>query len=528
METNLRPSVLSLASGAVLPDSRLYQGASVFLIASGPGLLDLDLEGLRRPGILTMGINNSPKTFRPHLWVAIDPPGKFLRSVWLDPTIQKFVPRGNLDHSLFDSQWWMEAPEIPRRCPNVFSFETSCEFSPETFLDETCVCLGNSPERGGGRSVLLAALKVLYSLGVKRVFLLGVDFRMASEKPYHFDESVSKLHVEANNRAYLKLDRFLSQLAPRFSTAGMEIWNCQPGSALTAFPHLPLEHALNLALEGFPVEVASERTRGLYGRMAEANDSIDNAPHDAEKAMGDSTVQRPPRDRVLTVLSAEDLPKTTAPETCGVVIFSDRESEWLLPWFLGHFRRHHPDLPAVLFDFGISPEARKTAESRIEVLSFEPRHPFPTAWYHKPFVLADSPFSHTLFLDLDCEVRAPVDELLGWSAHGLVLGRDRHPMRAYRKLFRRDHFFNSGVVATARSNPVVGLWCEATLRLYRELRGDQEILNLVLLEHELPVVALPEHYHQLRLDGDHPDARIMHWTGPAGKDMIRHQMRTDG
>jgi len=73
----------------------LYRGRSAFLIAGGPSFATLNHSLLRKPGVLTLGLNNSAKTFRPNLWVGVDEPDQFMRSVWLDPTILKFVPFGN-------------------------------------------------------------------------------------------------------------------------------------------------------------------------------------------------------------------------------------------------------------------------------------------------------------------------------------------------------------------------------------------------------------------------------------------------
>src|SRR5690606_6482166 len=49
-----------------------YKGATAFLVCGGPSFAEVDHSRLRQPGILTMGVNNSVKTFRPNLWVAVD------------------------------------------------------------------------------------------------------------------------------------------------------------------------------------------------------------------------------------------------------------------------------------------------------------------------------------------------------------------------------------------------------------------------------------------------------------------------
>src|SRR5574343_1479552 len=70
-----------------LPLMDTYRGRSVFLVCGGPSLLTLDYARLKDPGIITMGLNNSPPTVRPNLWCSVDSPDHWIRSIWLDPTI---------------------------------------------------------------------------------------------------------------------------------------------------------------------------------------------------------------------------------------------------------------------------------------------------------------------------------------------------------------------------------------------------------------------------------------------------------
>ena len=43
-----------------------YRGSSLFIICNGPSFAQLDHSLLRQPGIMTYGMNNGPKTFRPN------------------------------------------------------------------------------------------------------------------------------------------------------------------------------------------------------------------------------------------------------------------------------------------------------------------------------------------------------------------------------------------------------------------------------------------------------------------------------
>lgn len=517
--------------GRTLSGLEQYPDGKAFLIASGPSFSLLDHGPLRQPGILTMGVNNSPATFRPDLWVGVDPPRTFLKSIWLDPKIAKYVRVEHLDHALFDSRHWMPNDLTPGDCPRVTAFTSSDGFHASRFLNEATVAWGDAvPDGHQARSVLLAALKILYCLGIREVFLLGVDFHMEPSRPYHFPESVTEAYVAANQRAYAKLARQLQSLVPHFAEYGYRVWNCNPDSRLEAFPHLPLTEAIRRSLKNFPPTDFPEPTAGLYQREEGANDSMDQGLETtATIAMSGAGLRRVDRSKrsVATRLKPLGEGEVEPPGDSGLVIMSDEESEWLLPWFASRFQRYHPTLPVCLFDLGMSDEALHWARQQ----GWETRaktwdDAFGAAWFHKPLAIESSPYTNILFLDLDCEVRSALHDAFRWCQGGLVLGQDLHPPNAYGKLFRRDHFYNSGLIAVRRDHPVIALWRDAVRELHQVLPGDQEILNLTIQEHEIPVLVLPEHYHQLRLAGDHPEARVMHWTGQAGKRVIRDSLES--
>ena len=71
-----------------------YHGSSIFFICNGPSVVKngYDLSLLKRPGIVTYGINNGPRTIRPNFWSIVDDPARFSFSIWNDPCITKIVP----------------------------------------------------------------------------------------------------------------------------------------------------------------------------------------------------------------------------------------------------------------------------------------------------------------------------------------------------------------------------------------------------------------------------------------------------
>ena len=109
---------------------------------------------------------------------------------------------------------------------------------------------------------MLAAIKLAWVLGFRRIFLLGADFRMEgdSEKGhYFFPENRSEQARKNNTKIYRCLNRYFDALSPFFDSTGLSVFNCTPHSGLGSFPYLPLVDALSLAKVSI-----TESTLGRY------------------------------------------------------------------------------------------------------------------------------------------------------------------------------------------------------------------------------------------------------------------------
>jgi hypothetical protein len=242
-----------------------YRGRSAFLICGGPSFGKLDHAKLRQPGVLTMGLNNSVKTFRPNMHCSVDSPDHWVRSVWLDPTIQKFVPIDHAKKQVFNSDKWEFMNLRVGDCPNVVYYKRNEKFNAKQFLYEDCFNWGCHSKHGGGRSVMLVAVRVMFLLGIRRLYLLGADFNMSKESKYHFDQDRHKGSIKGNNSTYEKLNRWFAELRPLFEANGYDVFNCNPESKLLAFKSISFDDAVEETLSHFDYcDVENERTRGLY------------------------------------------------------------------------------------------------------------------------------------------------------------------------------------------------------------------------------------------------------------------------
>ena len=279
--TAVQSSLLQSATGCAVNLYNHFQSATAFLICSGPSLKGVDLSCLQSRGILTCTVNNAGTLLRSNLWVAYDNPGNFCDVIWRDPAIWKFIPCQRLDTKIRirNQQGELEeSSQTARTTPATFGYKTNRCFRASHWLSEDSVSCGDVPSDAdangppGSRSVMLAALRLLHYLGVRKVFLLGCDFRMSySGENYAFEQSRSRRSIRGNNFKYRVLSERLEELLPHFEDAGFEIFNCTPNSGLIVFPFVEFEDAVKNAKMTIPNQMLTE---GMYER----NIGIDNTP----------------------------------------------------------------------------------------------------------------------------------------------------------------------------------------------------------------------------------------------------------
>ena len=238
----------------------MLAGASVFLMGGGPSANDVNLEQLNRRGVWTLCINNvaGHSAFRPQAFVCADPPKKFSSSIWLDPQIMKFVPtpklrgrRGKLRRKV-DGEF-QDLDVSVKDCPNVWGFQRYSYLVPDdSFFLEDGAHWGNhnsGVEKTGEQKTvctMLLPMRLLRYLGARRVYLLGVDFRMSTDKGYSFPQGRTEDAVVSNNAQFRIVNDWLVRMQNDgvFKRFGIEFYNCFANSGLRAFPYVPFNEAV--------------------------------------------------------------------------------------------------------------------------------------------------------------------------------------------------------------------------------------------------------------------------------------------
>ena len=144
---------------------------------------------------------------------------------------------------------------------------------------------------------------------------------------------------------------------------------------------------------------------------------------------------------------------------------SDHNLQDLLPWWVGCVRKHNPDIHITIADFGLTDSAREWVDKNVDkVLTYE-MHP-KLAWFYKPQSMIDCPYEYTCWLDLDCEMVAPVPEIFDFPTEDkMALTQD---------VVRGGDIWAVGV-NVVKGNPLILIdWARNTINT--EERGDQEVL----------------------------------------------------
>ncbi len=225
----------------------LWRNCSAFLVCGGPSLRDYPVSMLRQRGVASLGINNA-SAYAPVAAATFgDPRYKMHPSIMLDPGILTFVPhtqlRKHLRFKLPDKTFRMSTIAVAD-CPATYGMPRSGRFCANTFFDTWFAHWGyggkNSSRPYSRLCSTLLGIRLLYYLGVRRIFLLGVDH----SRPDKADGYAWGERGSGGLGAYDKMDRMYRELLPHLSARGVTIYNCNADSACQVFPTATFSEAI--------------------------------------------------------------------------------------------------------------------------------------------------------------------------------------------------------------------------------------------------------------------------------------------
>lgn len=207
----------------------------------------------------------------------------------------------------------------------------------------------------------------------------------------------------------------------------------------------------------------------------------------------------------------------------------DQSMEWMLPWFISNYRQH-TKIPLVFANFGVSEHAENVLASFCGAV-IDMTNTREKGWLKKPqaMIEASKLSNKVCWVDTDCHILKDVSGIFNLiQPNRLAMVEDKPWSKR-----RGETWHNTGVVAFENQPQILKIWIDQIKR-YPAAVGDQEVLHVLLkegLNRQIHTTTLPDEYNWLRLmvqDGlDSKHKKIMHWTGPKGKQTIKEMIDND-
>lgn len=248
-------------------------------------------------------------------------------------------------------------------------------------------------------------------------------------------------------------------------------------------------------------------------------------------------------------------------EEAGLIVGCDEAQEWMLPWWWERYSEHNT-LPVTFIDFGLSLEAKAFCEERGQRVdlflpdSFTPQkeqistslrqqwnkifdwEDDPFWWnkrmrcHQKPFAFLMTPYKHTLWVDVDCEVCAdliPLFERIKSEDTIYIVPKLEEDQRYYENngiAEPGEVGYNSGVVGFHSGSDLILKWAESTIHDHPFFISDEDLFSRLAFLEKWKVVQLEQCYNWLpHFRGFNPETKINHWLGNSGKFFLSLRMQ---
>jgi len=236
----------------------MLAGRSAFLVCGGPSTKDQPTDELTRRGVWSLGVNNAAGHLRTNAMVCSDPPSKFSHSIWLDPSVMKFMPTPKMRGSRSKLRKKVDGAfsDLDRRtfqCPNIWGFKRWSWMTPDDkFFLTDGACWGNhqvgADSTGQPKVVctMLLGLRILFHLGARTIYLAGCDFHMRPDYGYSFSQARDDGASHSNNEHFAIVNEWLCKMQEDgvFARFGLSVYNTFAYSGLRAFPYISFEEAV--------------------------------------------------------------------------------------------------------------------------------------------------------------------------------------------------------------------------------------------------------------------------------------------
>jgi hypothetical protein len=237
----------------------------------------------------------------------------------------------------------------------------------------------------------------------------------------------------------------------------------------------------------------------------------------------------------------------------GVMVATDKNLEWMLPWWIYHFKKHC-DLPIAFVDLGMSEEKKTFCKDHGTLIGIEPKEfafdpnrikeltnhgvfdlsnlsnvlATRNAWLLKPFALLASPFKKTLWMDIDCEVLQSIDNLFSDSAFVCLKESEASlETNIKRKMIpQMSKYYSSGLMLYEKNHPVLLAWAKELEENPGYYLGDQTALSVIIHNFNYSIDTFSEEEHRLYNEEIFESTIICHYYGIDGKKEVIRKILT--
>ena len=229
----------------------------------------------------------------------------------------------------------------------------------------------------------------------------------------------------------------------------------------------------------------------------------------------------------------------------GVLIGCDSEMEIYLGWWWSHYKKWN-GLPVAIADFGLSEQGKENARGIGQVIEIDvdlsdavissSEHKALQStinqvrkcigiWQKKPFALSQSPFDQTVWIDLDCEIKADIGPVFEYCHDGFgVIADEPHYEKWCNEMgILNGAGYDTSVVAYTKESQVLKSWVETTHEWKEEFWGDDRILSHVIEKGGYKVDTIPEEWSS-NYARRNSSAKIVHYPTANGKAEIIKQL----
>ena len=199
----------------------------------------------------------------------------------------------------------------------------------------------------------------------------------------------------------------------------------------------------------------------------------------------------------------------------------DSNHEDLLDWWIKTAKKYVKNETIGVWDFGMTPMTRSIIEhNHPDIWLSIPLEKHKTSgWFYKLHAVIDAPEKRVAWLDVDCEILTDISDVFNLVKPDTIgLTRD----------WVRGNWWATGVIVVNDSPKLLHEW-NSRLNKGDNIRGDQEALEDMISNNTHPqITELPQEYQWLRISlnqgKDSPTKKVIHWTGPVGREHIRKNL----